>query len=212
MTGPDVVMGQFAARNRYATECGHCSVLVRPDHGIVCEDRTVGPLVLCVTCVTLRDNPHAVIGQETAGAGRWVTIQLLGFARDCWQCGTQVACIAGMYPHRPGRAAHRIILAHDDAGYGMGIAEALLKRIGRRDIASTIQWRHSQTRDAETLAVVCGDCGEIQGNFFVCQETQQRYLSHGLPGFDVLGLVPCRSAEWQKIVHDPDLSWMLLGG
>ncbi|WP_139348049.1 hypothetical protein [Nocardia donostiensis] len=103
MFGSEVVRGQFTAPNRYATECGRCSVLVRPDCGIICGDPTYGQL-MCVTCVARRDNPDAEFPFATAGAGNWVTVALMGFTRACWRCRTDVVCVAGMYPHRPGQA------------------------------------------------------------------------------------------------------------
>ncbi|MEV0297026.1 hypothetical protein [Nocardia sp. NPDC050710] len=205
------VLGQFAFRNRFATECARCSVLVLADGGVVRDDPVHGQIVLCLTCVNIDHDRHAEIRYVTPGAAQWITVLVLGFTRRCWHCAAEVVCVSGLYPHRPGLAAHRLMTTHDEPGRGMALAARMLDRIGRRDITATIESVFSQTLQADTMAVLCPHCRSMQGNFFVIEETTQRYLTAGLEGLDVLGHAPSPTREWQQIVHHPDLSWMLFG-
>ncbi|MGW2666394.1 hypothetical protein ACWCW7_36035 [Nocardia tengchongensis] len=90
----------------------------------------------------------------------------------------------------------------------MNAAAVLLTRIGRTDIAGTIRRVYSKTAQAMVDAVCCPVCGGMQGNYFVGEETRNRVSGHGMAGLDTLGLVPCRTSQWQHLVHDPSVAWM----
>jgi hypothetical protein len=211
MSEQDAMTGRFAIRNRYAAECSQCSVLVIPDGGILRNDPLDGPIVWCMTCLALEYNPHAEIRPSTPFAAQVITIAVLGFPRECWRCGTEVTCVAGLFPYRPGIGYRKFVTTQDEPGTAMTVAARLLATIGRRDITTTIRPVYSRTLQATTIAVHCPQCRTMQGNYFTAEETMNRVLNAGIDGLDILGRSPSPTREWQQLVHDDQLAFMIIG-
>ena len=200
--------GKYAPRNRYGAACRRCGVFVRPEGGIVRVGTTPALAgTWCITCLQLEHDPEAGIPPVTAGAAKWMTIRVVGFVRQCWQCQSPVTCVAGLYPHTGEQNFHGTLLTSDGPRV-LSAAAVLLSRIGRPEIAGTIGRVYSKTVGAMVDAVCCPACGGMQGNFFVGEETLDRVVGHGMAGLDTLGLAPCRTWHWQHLVHDPRVAWM----
>lgn len=206
-----IIEGRYAGRNRFATPCSRCSVLIRPRCGIAHGDDPTTREILCRTCLTLHYDPDADIPATTLGTATWTTILVLGFTRACWRCAAEVICVSGLYPDYPAPEFRYLITTQDQHGTLMRVAAGLLDRIGRRDITDTIGPAYSRTLEAWTVAVTCPRCRGLQGNFPVGEQTMDRVLVAGLAGLDVLGRVPCPTQEWQMLVYDSSLACMGIG-
>lgn len=190
--------GELVPRNPTATCCVRCGVLLLSYGGVVrSSEGTTWPGVWCLTCLRRDQNPHADIPSITPTAAAWTTLRILGLRQRCWRCTHPELHIVGLSPYS--RYHHSSPLLTTQDPNVMSAAEDLLRSIGRADITAT---RESSTCSPQFVA--CARCGSRRQRESINTEAMARVSGSGLDGLHRLGLAPCWTARWQKMLHSSD--------
>ncbi|WP_030848699.1 hypothetical protein [Streptomyces griseus] len=132
-----------------------------------------------------------------------VALRVLTLTRECWSCGKDTVCLAGLYPQRPARGYCG--LHTTDNPTTMALMQRLLQEHGHDVLAATVKSRYSRTMRERQLTNGCVSCDALQGNFPVQEEADRRVAAAGgVDGLDTLLVAACPVREWQAVIHSND--------
>jgi len=195
------------ATNKFASGCAHCSVLVFAGGGSLRSGKS-GWEVWCPTCHDIDiqaksedfDQDDLVLpSTPPQGCLTSIRLSVLGVTLMCRRCGQETVCVVGLYPDRPSRTYVGIHTTSD--GRTMDLARRLLQQSGLSSLAKSLQYRLTDNRGEQCLANCCQQCGVLQGNQLVGDETMSRVTADGVDGLDTVVVADCPVLDWQRIVY-----------